>query len=280
MKKLLLCSSFFALSYASVNAQVAFSASDLTGFQDMTVVDADGDSSAWGVYDFMTANNGNPLGTSFDSQGELLASFSYDNATQTALTPDNWLITPALNLSGYSSAAVYWGRASVDPNYAAENYSVYVVTAADPTALLTALTTATPVFTETISTGDEWLEKSVSINSFAGQNNVYVAFRHHACTDMFLLTLDDIEVGANVSVEEKFVNVSLYPNPANDVLNITVDEQVELINVVSLDGKIVISENVAGSSNVLNVADLTSGVYVVEVFGSEGLMTRTNFIKK
>lgn len=279
MKKTLL---FIALATISgySSAQVAYSASGLADFSNMAVIDADGDTESWGVFDFMTANNGAPLGTSFDSQGELLASFSWDPATQSPLTPDNWVATPAIDLTSFTAATLSWGRASVDPDYEAENYSVYVVTAADPTALVAALVAATPVYTETIAVGDEWLVRSVSLNSFAGQNNVYVAFRHHACTDMFILTLDDILVANTAGLEENQLNVSVFPNPANDVLNINFSLEVASINVIALDGKVVLTENVSGFDVQVNITELTSGAYIVEAIGSNGAVVRTNFIKK
>jgi hypothetical protein len=279
MRKTLL---FIALATVSgySNAQVAYSASGLADFSNMTSVDADGDTQNWGVFDFMTANNGAPVGTSFDAQGELLGSFSWDPATQAPLTPDNWIITPAIDLTSLTAATLSWGRASVDPDYEAENYSVYVVTAVDQTALLTALVAATPVYTETIAVGDEWLERSVNINSFAGQNNVYVAFRHHACTDEFILVIDDILVANTAGLEENKMDVSIFPNPAADVLNVNTSLEVTSVKVFGLDGKIVLSENVDGFNVQINIAELTSGAYIVEAIGANGGVVRTNFIKK
>jgi hypothetical protein len=279
MKKTLL--SILALSFVGVsNAQIGFSASTLAEFGTMTSVDADGDTFNWGVYDLMTANAGAPVGTPFDSQGDVLGSFSYDNAGSVALTPDNWVISPAINLTGLSAASVSWGRASVDPAFPSENYSVYVVTAADQAALIAALPTATPVFTETIATGGVWGTKTVAINSFAGQNNVYVAFRHHNCTDQFFLVLDDIVVDQPASINEMNLEVSMFPNPANDVLNISTAQDISSIKVVSLDGKVVLSESVQGSTCNVNVSGLTSGAYVLEVVGNNGSVNHSNFIKK
>lgn len=279
MKKILL--SVVALSlFGSTQAQVAYTASGLTEFQNMAVVDADGDTQAWGVYDFMTANGGNPVGTTFDSQGELLGSFSWDPATQAALTPDNWVITPAINLASFTAAELTWGRASVDPDWAAENYSVYVVAAADQAAAAAALATATPVYNETIATGDEWLTRSVNLNSFAGQSSVFVAFRHHACTDMFILALDDIMVSQPASVLTQELSVSVYPNPANEVLNFDMMESASSVSIVTLDGKVVLSENVSGNTFSVSVAELTTGMYVYEIVAENGSVARNTFMKK
>lgn len=276
MKKTLLFVALATISGYS-NAQIAYSASGLADFSNMIFVDADGDTENWGVFNFLTANNGAPVGTSFDSQGELLASFSWDDVP---LTPDNWVATPAINLTSFTAATLSWGRASVELDFEAENYSVYVVTAADPTLLVAAFVAATPVYTETIAVGDEWLVRSVSLNSFAGQNNVYVAFRHHACTDMFVLALDDILVANTAGLEENQLNVSVFPNPANDVLNINSSQEVARINVIGLDGKVVLTENVSGFDAQVNLTDLTSGSYIVEAIGTNGAVVRTNFIKK
>ena len=276
MKKTLLFVALATITGYS-NAQVAYSASGLADFSAMAIIDADGDGENWGVYDFMTANGGAPVGTSFDSQGELLGSFSWDNA---ALTPDNWVVTPAIDLTSLSAATLSWGRASVDPDWEAENYSVYVVTAVDQTALAVALATATPVYTETIAVGDEWLVRSVNIDLFAGLNNVYVAFRHHDCTDMFLLVLDDILVENTAGLAENKLDVSIFPNPASDILNINTTLEVSSVNVYGLDGKVVLAENVSGFNTQINVTELTSGAYIIEAVGTNGSAVRTNFIKK
>lgn len=67
-----------------------------------------------------------------------------------------------------------------------------------------------------------------------------------------------------------------YPNPATDVLNITSEEEITSINVLSLDGKIVATSN--GAS--VNVSTLTSGVYVYQVTSISGATTANKFVKK
>lgn len=74
------------------------------------------------------------------------------------------------------------------------------------------------------------------------------------------------------------LNFDLYPNPANDVINIrTADNQISgntQIMIVDITGKVVLMENVnlTGSDNVveLNVANLTKGIYLVNILGQNG----------
>jgi hypothetical protein len=284
MKKVLLSISAL-VAVATVNAQTTvFNATNLADYETWSVIDLDQDGNAWGVYDFLTGNAGNPVGTSFDAQGFVLGSFSWDPETELPLTPDNWAISPAINLTGYNTASLSWGRAAVDADFAAENYSVYVVTAADATALGAALAAATPVYTETIEVGDEWLVRTVSIASFDNTANVYVAIRHHACTDEFLFVVDDIKITASgsgtASTVENAMNVNVYPNPAEDVLNIAMEMNGASVSVISMDGKVVASQVMNGTTATVDVANLVSGVYFYEVTAENGLVIRNSFVKK
>ena len=267
MKKLLF--SILIASSAVASAQTTYySASAAADFQLGAPVDADQDGKGWGIFDLTGA------GTPLDAQGEILASNSWDTV---ALTPDNWYITPAINLTGASNASLRWGRAALDPDWPAENYSVYVVTGADLTAVVAALQTATPVFTETIATGGVWANKSVAINSFAGQNNVYVAFRHHDCTDQFIFLVDDIRVDNVADIEESSIAAaSVYPNPASDVLNIKTEEAIQNVTISSVDGKVVAN----ATSGSVDISVLNAGVYVYNVTTVTGKTAKGNFIKK
>jgi hypothetical protein len=284
MKKVLLSISAIVAA-AAINAQTTvYTATNLADYQAWSVIDLDQDTQAWGVFDFLTGNAGGPVGTSFDAQGFVLGSFSWDPETELPLTPDNWAISPAINLTGYTSASLSWGRAAVDADFYAENYSVYVVTAADATALGAALAAATPVYTETIATGNAWVVRTVDVSSFDNTANVYVAIRHHACTDQFLLVVDDITITASgsgpASVVENAMNVNVYPNPADDVLNISMDLNGASVSVISMDGKVVASQVMSGTTATVDVANLVSGVYFYEVTAENGLVIRNSFVKK
>jgi len=145
-----------------------------------TTIDADQDGNGWehsSVQEDLTSGH---TGTG------AVVSYSYDNINYEALTPDNWLISPAISLNGTSSLSFWF---VVAQNYAGDHFGVYVSTtsATDTTAF-------TPVFEMTpTSVNGYWTEQTIDLSSYAG-NTVYIAFRHFNCTDMFLLALDDITV--------------------------------------------------------------------------------------
>ncbi len=72
-----------------------------------------------------------------------------------------------------------------------------------------------------------------------------------------------IEASFDGVIEAQASIVKVYPNPANDVLNIVTTGNVEyqLINSV---GQVVMSGNVDGSARI-NVSGLNSGVYFLKV---------------
>lgn len=155
-----------------------------SGRGDWTVIDNDHDGFTWEL----GATLGGIWGT--HSGDECILSGSYDNDNGVALTPDNWLVSSQIQLPTTATDFVLsWYDAAQDPDYAGEHYSVYIATS----NTVSAFTATTAVFTTTLTT-DAWTKRSVDLSAYAGQN-IYVAFRHHNCTDMFYMKLDDIRVG-------------------------------------------------------------------------------------
>jgi hypothetical protein len=162
-----------------------------------TVLDADGDTYSWEgsaspVSYFVEGTDLSGSGHNA-SQGFVLSG-SYSNVTQSALTPDNWLITPAVTLTG-DATLKFWVCAQ-DASYAAEHYGVYISTTG------TAVANFNLLFEETIDANGgsraqgAWKQKTYNLASYTGQT-VYIAFRHFNCSDEFVFNLDDVEISAN-----------------------------------------------------------------------------------
>lgn len=79
------------------------------------------------------------------------------------------------------------------------------------------------------------------------------------------------------SLEENVITANVYPNPANDVLNIELNgEEVASVIVTTLDGKTVVTGNTAS----VNVDGLASGMYLYHVTTVAGKLATGNFVKK
>jgi uncharacterized protein (TIGR02145 family) len=122
----------------------------------------------------------------------MMTSASYVNNVG-ALTPNNWLITPAVTIPD-NALLSFWVSAQ-DASWAGEHYGVYVTTSTN----YTDPANYTLLFEETIDAEGgakvqgAWKQKTASLQAYAGQT-VHIAFRHFNCTDMYYINLDDVVI--------------------------------------------------------------------------------------
>ncbi len=140
---------------------------------DWQAIDNDGDGYNWFVWD-QFAHSGN----------NSVASFSYINNVG-PITPDNWLITPQIDL-GDSPMLSFWAGAS-DESWYLEHFQVLVSTTDDSLGSFTDV-----VMDMTLPTA-AFSEYTVDLSAYANQS-IYIAFVHNNVTDQFNLSLDDIMV--------------------------------------------------------------------------------------
>ncbi|MES2588195.1 MAG: choice-of-anchor J domain-containing protein [Bacteroidota bacterium] len=190
MKKIFICLTLI-LTIHSFNAQIFFENWDNP--QAWSSNDTDGDGNDWFVRDLSFES------VNISGLGNAAVSESWNNI-QGPLTPDNLLISPAIDLSvvtGNITFSFDIAAYNAGPTFQFENYSVYVVSD------LADLATAAPIFSETIAIGDNVVNHAFDLSSFAGQATVFLVFRHHDCTDMEQLILDNITVAnANFTVDK------------------------------------------------------------------------------
>lgn len=86
---------------------------------------------------------------------------------------------------------------------------------------------------------------------------------------------DCFTVNPNASLDENSLSASVYPNPATDVLNIKMNEEVASVVITTLDGKTVATE----TSNSVNISELNTGMYLYTITGVSGKVAKGNFVK-
>ena len=75
-------------------------------------------------------------------------------------------------------------------------------------------------------------------------------------------------------------NIALYPNPANDVVNVQCTMyDVQEVEVIDVYGKVINTVNVTDNPTCINVSGLAAGMYFVRVTTEQGVATKT-FVKK
>jgi photosystem II stability/assembly factor-like uncharacterized protein len=73
---------------------------------------------------------------------------------------------------------------------------------------------------------------------------------------------------------EQNTEISIYPNPATDLLNINTNDQIESVEVISSEGKTVINEKVLDTKTQLNIAQLPIGNYILKLYSNNEVITK------
>jgi len=85
---------------------------------------------------------------------------------------------------------------------------------------------------------------------------------------VFVSGYDDVL--ASISSNNETLEFDMFPNPANELLNISVEEGFEgELKVYDMQGKLMIVEDLFGSEQV-NISDLSVGMYIVQVISEDG----------
>ncbi|WP_298767444.1 T9SS type A sorting domain-containing protein [uncultured Polaribacter sp.] len=82
---------------------------------------------------------------------------------------------------------------------------------------------------------------------------------------------------ATASVDDEFLNsFNLYPNPTNNVLNISTDLEIKDCKVYNVIGKKVLESK----SKEINVTNLPKGMYLIQIITAKGKSVTKKFVKK
>ncbi len=272
IKKLFFASallSCFAVSNAQVQIwQDNFNDEDIS---DWTLYDDDGDGNNWGDLFQIQNQAGVPVTP--------VSLISRSWQANVALTPDNWAISPAINIAGAGGTlTVSWITQVAAQSWDEEHYAVYVSTSPDQESFLA----SNYVLEETLGQGTNAgtpVNHTLDISSLIGEPQIYIAIRHFDSQDQDFISVDDVTVTAStlaVSDVSK-TSVSVYPNPTSDFLNLKSADKVLSTEVYDIVGK-----KISGLKFVdgqLNVQELAKGTYVVKVVSEKGT-TSHKFIKK
>ena len=144
------------------------------------------------------------------------------------------------------------------------------------TADVAAWTPAQLLMTASGSTGTA---NSMSIIAVYSQAGVFDANTPNAGTTLWL---DGFVLGATALGldEEAALTAKVYPNPTSTVLNVNTSSAVTTVSILSLDGKVLSTTNMNGTSTSVDVSTLTSGVYFYEIVAEDGNVIRDTFVKK
>lgn len=109
----------------------------------------------------------------------------------------------------------------------------------------------------------------------ASTADVFIAGSDNASST---ITIDNVVIDGSETAgvnENILANLSVYPNPTSDVVNVSVDALVSNVAIADLNGRTVKTVKFDGVSNAsVNVSDLASGVYMMTVSSDKGTTTK------
>ena len=171
-----------------------------------TVVDADGDGKNWTRYYGGSSNSYSP--------SYVISSASWDS---TALAPDNWAITPAVEIPEDGAYLTYYTK-NQGADWA-ETYRVYVGSSND----IDSMEPITDDLTHYNQTAYE--KQTLDLADYAGET-IYIAFRHYNVSNMYRFYIDDVAVNAGEPEVEPTPVPTVEPTPEPELP--TLDEAVNV----------------------------------------------------
>lgn len=246
-----------------------------TGYDCWTFIDADGDGFNWNTNYLRDSEDENGNFRGHNNSHGLVGSASWSQGVG-ALTPDDWMILPAMTLPENSSFILSWFAKGQDAQYAQEYYSVYISTTGKEISN----------FTNTVYNGTStanWEGHNVDLSQYAGQT-IYIAFRHHNVTDMFYLDIDDIKISTESvqGIDDVMgVSLNLYPNPATTTVTIEAEnfEGNATAQLVDLNGRVVMEQSSNGGRFTFDVSEVARGAYFVRMTGANINAVRKLIVK-
>jgi hypothetical protein len=278
MKKLLLSVALIAASFAS-NAQIIVNGDFEAAFS--SPIPGVTQTTGWGVGLF-TAETTAPFAGTKSAKLETVNNPSLNAALQwgsdtiigLAQQTINGPINNPANLS--ISFAYKYTRVASDTGIVIVNlYDTLAAGDADDVILYQA-------FAEFTATTNAWGTMSLPVaanpQATGTVNQLYivaVSSNNAVASPGTTLWLDNITTGYVGVEENEVITASVYPNPATDVLNIKMNEEVASVVITALDGKVVATE----TSTSVNISELNTGMYIYTITGASGKVAKGNFVK-
>ena len=169
-------------------------------FDNWTAIDSDGDGYGWvlgsateGVYLGDDSGNVTDQQSGHNNSTDMMVSGSWTDAATTALTPDNWLVSPQVELGGSFSL---WARPFYT-TYFPEHFGIYVSTTSNSDV------NSFTLLGEWTLGAEDYKQYSVDLHGYQGQNG-YIAVRHFNCSDNFCILVDDFELDTDAAYNPEF----------------------------------------------------------------------------
>lgn len=124
----------------------------------------------------------------------------------------------------------------------------------------------------------QWVDCSNG-NPIAGETNQSLQVSDNGAYQCILTNADGCQATTdciyvvNLSVEENLKNnVSIYPNPATNVINLKSDEMMSTLQIFDLSGQLVENVTINAETFTVNTQNLVDGIYFISIYNSQNVL--------
>jgi hypothetical protein len=215
--------------------------------------------------------NGGDANT-FYFHNQATAAHSGTNAARidySATAHDDYLVTPQITVTAGVNDRLTYYVLSQDVAPYIEAYEVRM-----STTIGTSASAFTQVLTPIANAPTSWTQFTIDLTPYIGQS-VYVGF-HAVSADKWRLIFDDVvsdSAGLGTDTFESS-NLKYYPNPVENVLNLSFDQEISSVEIFNLLGQKV-SSTITNAANEVQVdmSNLANGPYMVRVISNDKMKT-------
>lgn len=137
----------------------------------------------------------------------------------------------------------------------------------------------TEIFKNENLTNQEWQKATISFE-VAATGEYFFSFYGFSDPSQGLLLVDDVAIDLSISVADiEKSNVSIYPNPATNLVNIKSIEDVENVKIYNMSGSLVYEESYQTNEINLETSSLTTGAYMLVLETKKETIRRKLIIK-
>jgi hypothetical protein len=210
--------------------------------------------------------------TDLAHSGDWFAVYEYNPA----MNANDWLITTCINLDQNETYKLsFWymigeWSGTIYP----EKMKVAFGTAPTSTAL-------TNIIVDLPNMVNPTYQQSVSEFTVPATGTYYIGFHAYSDADMFYIALDDIKIDISTGIKTNEMNkVVVYPNPAQDYIQISSGERINNVDVYTTTGQLVYSTSVSDMHFRFDASSLSNGLYFVKVITENGAISKQVMISK
>ena len=128
----------------------------------------------------------------------------------------------------------------------------------------------------------------ISIEAIANEGYEFISWNDNNTENPRIITVtaDAMFIASFVPAtdieESATTEINVFPNPANDILNITSSETISEIEIVNVMGQVVKRIEINSDNAVCDVEELKAGVYIVRIYGTNtaSVVCQRNFVKE